>query len=548
MGCMMCLLLLWGRVDAQPVSTNMALNHYVAFANECIHMLGVIQVALENSNEDLVAWQAGTVAIPPKYAMHKQLHSFAYYGWRQGVCTRIPDEKDPINNIRRLYQTTKTESGQIPERYLTGLNTYRDELMYIMIEVWSLSDSLEKHMGKTINLERGSSTPDKFQQIFHRLAILFHDFQAMRDKLAFALKEVAGPGPVELTELRQLLFHSQQLIQAVRHDINLGVEMQLAQLRMAIDVAERTQDARIASMKKMDLYFSRDLTGYRYLIQHARDILQVGEAYARSEARDPVMERYGRNHFFYNRRLLPRYNHAENGMVAYYNSFVRFANRHLIQQVEEVAWFKVLEIPPVALPPDSADRDRLESDTPPETHVVNHLVFLLDVSASMNKPEKLPLLKGALARLMEFMRAEDRISIVSYSGNAKLVLTPTSALRTDEITQAIENLRSGGMTHFRQGMRIAYQAAQDHFIEGGNNRIILATDGAFRITPATLRKVQRKSDREIPLSVFFLGKKMAQKTSLRLEELAKAGEGNFAHITDETADGALRKEVRSLRE
>jgi Ca-activated chloride channel family protein len=384
-------------------------------------------------------------------------------------------------------------------------------------------------------------------RIFHRLEILFHDFQAMRDKLAFTLQEVAGPGPPELSDLSRLLFCSQRLVQAVRHAPTDGIEPTLNDLRHAIESASRMQETKIAAMKKMDLYHSRDLTGYRYLILHAQEILKIGEEYARNGQQDSAINRYGKSDYYYNRRLLPRYNHAENGMVAYYNSFVRFANTHLIQQVEEVPWFRSLDLPELAKQPEEKHTGELRSDSTEKLHVVNHLVFLLDVSASMNKPEKLPLLKEALKALMESMHEKDRISIVIYSGNARRIIRPASASQSDEVIRAIGVLRPGGMTHFRKGIHIAYQTAEDCFIEGGNNRVILATDGAFRIASSTLRKVQRKSSRDVPLSVFFLGKKMATRTSRQLESLARAGAGNFVHLTAESACEALQGEVDLLR-
>ncbi len=532
---------------AQSVSRFTALNHYVAFTNECIHSLTVIQDKLSAFNQDSYAWYNGQQAEVPGYRVHEFLHSYAYFNWRQGLCKRVAGARDAIQNLESLYELTKVESGQIPEQLRAELNQHRDELMFIMIRILEVSDSLE-HSLEDAPLITPRELISRYKWL-SRMELYFHDFQAMRDKLAFSLKEAAGPPNLELRDLLALLFHSQQLIQGVRHAPESEIPIQLKALDVAIRTAEANQATQIARMKKMDLYHSRDLTGYRYLIQYSRDIWKIGHDFLDNKVEDPALVRYGKGYYYYNQRLLPAYNHYDNGMSTYYNGFVQFANMHVLQQVEEVPWFRVWDLPPETIIQNEEQEERDPQKTDPhEDTGRNHLVFLLDISASMNKPEKLPLLKAAMVKLLPLLHPEDKISIVSYSGVSRLVLAPVSATAVDEISGAIDQLRPGGKTHLRQGVRIAYQTAESHFIEGGNNRIILATDGAFRLSESMLRKVARKYDREIPLSVFFLGKKIGSKSLLQLEELAQAGGGNYAHIIPETVDEALQTEANALQQ
>jgi Ca-activated chloride channel homolog len=111
----------------------------------------------------------------------------------------------------------------------------------------------------------------------------------------------------------------------------------------------------------------------------------------------------------------------------------------------------------------------------------NNLVFLIDVSGSMNSPDKLDLLKAGLYLLVDQMREEDKVSIVVYAGSAGLLLPPTSGYEKNKIKGIIENLMAGGSTAGGQGIELAYKTAKDNFIQGGNNRVILATDGDFNI-------------------------------------------------------------------
>lgn len=126
----------------------------------------------------------------------------------------------------------------------------------------------------------------------------------------------------------------------------------------------------------------------------------------------------------------------------------------------------------------------------------SNLVFLLDVSGSMDSPNKLPLLKSAFTMLVNELRPQDRVSIVVYAGAAGMVLEPTPGNRKEKILGAINRLNAGGSTAGGQGLMLAYRLAEENFIDGGNNRIILATDGDFNVgvsSNAEMERLDRKS-------------------------------------------------------
>ncbi|MDB9963683.1 von Willebrand factor type A domain-containing protein [Vicingaceae bacterium] len=111
----------------------------------------------------------------------------------------------------------------------------------------------------------------------------------------------------------------------------------------------------------------------------------------------------------------------------------------------------------------------------------SNLVFLLDVSGSMGSPDKLGLLKKGLALLIDQLREEDRIAIVVYAGSAGVVLNSTSGAKKNEIKRVLNRLSAGGLTAGGAGIQMAYKIAEKNFIKGGNNRILLATDGDFNL-------------------------------------------------------------------
>jgi Ca-activated chloride channel homolog len=166
--------------------------------------------------------------------------------------------------------------------------------------------------------------------------------------------------------------------------------------------------------------------------------------------------------------------------------------------------------------------------TPPPSN----LVFLLDVSGSMGQPNKLPLLKQSVCLLVQQLSAQDKVSIVVYAGNSGLVLPPTAGDQKQKIMAAIDQLEAGGSTAGGEGIELAYKQAQTAFIKGGNNRVILATDGDFNVGPSSdaelVRMIEQKRDQGVFLTVLGFG--TGNYKDSKMEQLADKGNGNYAYI------------------
>ena len=162
----------------------------------------------------------------------------------------------------------------------------------------------------------------------------------------------------------------------------------------------------------------------------------------------------------------------------------------------------------------------------------SNLVFLLDVSGSMNQPNKLPLVKSAFKILLNKLRPEDRVAIVTYAGAAGVPLQSTSVSEKSKILSALNNLNARGSTAGAQGILTAYQIAEQNFIAGGNNRVILATDGDFNVgvnTAEDLEKlIEKKRNSNVFLSVLGFGTGNYQDHQMQV--LANKGNGNHAYI------------------
>ena len=178
-------------------------------------------------------------------------------------------------------------------------------------------------------------------------------------------------------------------------------------------------------------------------------------------------------------------------------------------------------------------------DAPP-----SNLVFLVDVSGSMNTSDRLPLVKQGLKFLAQQLSAKDRVAIVVYAGKSGLVLPSTN--NRSEILNALDNLESGGSTNGGQGIQLAYKVALDNFIEGGNNRVVLATDGDFNVGLTSdhelVQLVENKRRSGIFLSVLGFG--TGNTNDSMMEKLADKGNGNYAYIDSQSeARKALGEQV-----
>ena len=179
-------------------------------------------------------------------------------------------------------------------------------------------------------------------------------------------------------------------------------------------------------------------------------------------------------------------------------------------------------------------------DIPP-----SNLVFLVDVSGSMQRPNKLPLVKKSLNLLVDQLRPEDRISMVVYAGSSGVALEPTAGDQKERIKQAISQLEAGGSTAGSKGIKLAYEQARKQFKEDGNNRVILATDGDFNVgitsDGALTRLIEKKRESGVFLSVLGFGTGNYQ--GGKMEKLSNKGNGNYAYI-----DSVLEAKKTLVRE
>lgn len=214
-------------------------------------------------------------------------------------------------------------------------------------------------------------------------------------------------------------------------------------------------------------------------------------------------------------------------MINYFNyDYPQPDNGHpfaIIQELANCPWNNENMLLHIGLQGEKIEMDNLPA---------SNIVFLIDVSGSMNSPDKLPLLKNAFKMLVQQLRKEDRVAIVVYAGSSGLVLPSTSGDKKQTIISSLEKLQSGGSTAGAAGLKLAYQVAAENFIEDGNNRIILATDGDFNVGQSSNAEMERLIEKERERGTFIsvLGFGTGNYMDDKMEIIADKGNGNYAYI------------------
>lgn len=184
---------------------------------------------------------------------------------------------------------------------------------------------------------------------------------------------------------------------------------------------------------------------------------------------------------------------------------------------------------------------KLNVDTLPPSH----LVFLIDISGSMDMPNRLPLLQSAFSLLVQNLREKDSVSIVVYGGSVGIHLPTTGGGEKEKIIKAINDLTPGGSTPGESGVRLAYSVAKNHFIKDGNNRVILATDGDFNVGLKTEEELESLIIKQSMDGIYLtcLGVGMGNYKDSKIQTLARKGNGNFAYLDNfQEAEKVLLKE------
>jgi len=438
------------------------------------------------------------------------------------------------------YKATMIALRDVPPAYSNIISKRVDSVHKHLVMMTSLSKALTNYVNiqkyKNDNLEQSNQLLSQYEELFEELDQKCKRLYQLIDDIYIA----HTPTQVERDAwqqsyqvLKRILDEEKNLYQTIKYQFKYRKDSSFALLtqegaKLSDWIVEYQQDNPPPNIRS-EAQLSLVTELYQDIFANGKIIGQ------KTEALEPA---FFEDHITYE-RLTFTYNQS----IQYFNKYVEVSEKPLLKYAQQIFLYRHLKIDEEQQPVATRITDTPLKWVSMDAYAPNHLILLLDVSSSMNKPEKLPLLKTSLKHLIPVMRVEDTLSIVVFSGNASVVLPPTSLDNHADILQAIQSLEPSGETKFRRGLNIAYDIAKSHYNEIGNNRVILATDGLFEVKKETLKYIKQNAKAGIRLTVFNFGDE-ENGIDKRLYKLARKGDGNYELIRQENSDFKLLKEVQ----
>ena len=567
---------------ATPISktTFKSLSNYVEYINEGLRQIHNMLQPMRNLNGSVVSG---------KVALNEGRKASLYHYYK--------DFQVPVS----LYQQTKEETSALPATYRKPLVDQLDVLQGILSEInqWNnalLAAAAEKQLAK--------DSLDFAQNVIKRYAELSAIFDLRKEQLyqdvrsIFDSYKVTDPKNSWIVSgnvlLAQINLDKDELFKAKEYfhgdSSYVPSTQKIDEHWRALMVNEFNN---LKGIQKLGRYNGNcPYSPYEDIAEYSRLFSEKVAAIKTKKLTDPNRHPYNELIYTYNQSLSSEYNRFAGlspvpllGVVQQSEMFVvRYPDLSTVKRQRPVPPVQPAvqqqmvnpEKHPVAVDPSGRvihdtvritdiirietirqdtvyieKRDTVFVSTPGENflsmdgYATNNMVLLLDVSGSMNSPDKLPLLKKSVLLLLKMMRPEDEVSIITFSGKARVELKPISFKEEEKIKKVIEQLKSEGKTDGNAGVKLAYETADENYIRGGNNRIILATDGEFPVSEEVFDLVKKFSGEDIFISVFNFGK--TTQSAKNLQRLSSLGKGNYEYITRDNVDTKLVKEAKAKR-
>lgn len=573
---------------AKPASaaTIRVLNDYVGFINESLRQMHLLQLLIRNYQSS-----AEYHRDPSRSRTHAAL-TYSH-----------TDYKVPLS----LYQLLTSASVSVPQPYRKSITGQADVLLSILQEMDNLSIELIQYTNQKEYLKDQLRRSDT---ILDRYLDLFDIFDKKKEQLYIDVRRIHESYPnatpasswfLAGSALAKTMDDDKEILFGVKNFLK-GETSQAPNTEKSEAQARQLIADEYQNLKGLKRYGRNNgLCPYSPYEDLSANTSRFAVMAQKVKMPSPALTAhpYESFYYFYNNELVYQYNKfcelANAGLLKNINQPDVFAFRRIPKQKQDIAKpEKTEQIPDNRtsnlIPETRNDRrentpERLESEpkkvvnegskqtlrdtiyvervrvdtvymnngiAQPEVSrslngfAANNMVLLLDVSASMDSPIKLPLLKKSVKSLLKLLRPEDKISIVVYSGKARVALKPTSGTKTDEIARAIDGLQSTGDTDGNEGIKLAYKVANKEYIRAGNNRIVLATDGEFPVSEEVLQLIGENARQDVYLSIFTFGKN--PNNGIKLKKLTALGKGTYAHVTAENADLQLIVEAQSKKQ
>ncbi len=571
-------------------STYSALNNYMVYSNEVVHSLNLMYFDFLHLNDQFYKYVIDSID-QVVYTKDDILTNYEYF---------------PVFP-RDLYLQILNDNIYIPYDKRGRPLELIGKVANVLKEIEDTRSLLAQYVASE-DYQQDTNLVQGFKWL-RRMEVLYYDMFTLQEKLHWNLTSIIQTyqqPKIDSNSLRvvretqPLLRQVKMVIKSIRaKDNSSALSYNCLKLAEFTRQLEARKEAILYGMKRIPNSLKSPERRFDAIVKRAKNILKVGQEYIKTPKYQNLD--FEPHYYYYNINLLDNYNRAGDGAATLFNKFINNSGvywlfEHEMPHIFEVLYpdipefeqfkdpnFDVEQIIQNALKmqakQDSINKARADSlaqirqdsidyaqhikdsieyrKNHPEVgdmnltgFATNNLVFLLDISSSMKDTNKLPLLKEALVQLLDLMREEDNITLITYSGKSQIILEPTSAKgHKEEILSAIDGLASSGSSDANKGLRLAYKTIEESLIKNGNNRIILATDGAIKVSNQVKRLIKRRSrDKDkVRLSIFYFSKKEYAHHKALLEELANVGTGKYSYIKKENAKKILVTEAQSVR-
>ncbi|RMG58236.1 MAG: VWA domain-containing protein [Bacteroidetes bacterium] len=384
-----------------------------------------------------------------------------------------------------------------------------------------------------------------------RFEVCYGDFANMAGKLYFSLEAswqaipLSGqPNPYSplVHSLDPVLTHSRTLLCATRDEDRQSLQRAVRDLAHAIGEAQR-QGGKLVKALPAQPGSQRDpQVRYRAVLAEARSLLRLAEASLTESDLPNEAKAYGWGYYHYNRFLANKFSRPGASVIGQYNRLLALNPEAGIPQVGEVQCYRTLrpslpQRPAPSMSPRVAEHDQPTPALAPPGH--QHLVVMLDVSGSMHRPEKLPLIKRTLPEVLSKLPERDRVSLVAFSGEAQVLAEQVPVQARVRIQQTLDALQVGGNSLPETGARMAYSLAKADS-SAGRRQIVLITDGGFAIEGPLLRLIESEAYAGIPLTILYVGRE-PEHMQERLSKLAAVGLGTYHYAALPAAKEILQQ-------
>ncbi|WMX14321.1 VWA domain-containing protein [Aureispira sp. CCB-E] len=574
-------------------STYQALNNYIVYSNEVSHALNLMYFDFLHINDqfyqfvedsiDQVVYEKDNILTNPDY--------FPIYP-------------------RDLYPAILNDNIYIPYDKRGAPLQLIGKVVNVLKEIEDTRSLLAQYV-ETGDYKKDTNLVQGFKWL-RRVEVLYYDMFTLQEKLHWNLTAIIqtynspqiDSNALRATqELQPLLKQSKLVIKAVRAgDTSSSLEYNFLKLNEFLISLEGRQESILKGLKKIPNSLRSPEKRFAEILNRTQNILKIAKEYQRNPKYQNL--NFKTSYYYYNIDLLNSYNRSGDGAATLFNKFINDNDVYWLYEHEMPHLFEVLypDIPEyeqykapdidieelirkklrekyvadsiAQIKSDSIAQAKKDSaiyaqqildsieyrknnpqvgDMNLNGFATNNLVFLLDISASMKDTNKLPLLKEALVQLLDLMREEDNITLITYSGKAEVVLPPTSMTseaNKKRVIDIISQLSSDGSSDANKGIRLAYKTIEESIIKNGNNRVIMATDGAFNINSRVKKIIKRGTKEKDPirLSIFYFSKKEYTHHKELLENLSEMGAGKYRHIKKENAKKILVIEAQEVRQ